>query len=159
MPVVDEKVLRDAVHEHMRAESERDMDALRAQLHHDVDYLIRTPAHPEDPTPHGHFVGSETYISMWERLYTIFDPYAIEVLDLFVDPAQGRAFIQLQITATPLAPWRGLPAGEPVRWWPSAVCVFDEDGHMLSETVFGSFPPTMDGYERALAYNAEQADR
>jgi hypothetical protein len=159
MPVVDEQVLRDAVLEHMRAECERDMDALRVQLHEEVDYLIRTPAHPEDPTPHGHFVGSETYIAMWERLYTIFEQYDIEVLDLFVDPAQGRAFIQLQITATPFEAWRGLPAGEPVRWWPSAICVFDPDGHMLSETVFGSFPPIMDGYERALAYNAEKVAR
>jgi hypothetical protein len=159
MPAVDEKVLRDAVLEHMRAEAERDMDALRQQLDENVDYLIRTPAHPDDPTPHGHFVGKETYIAMWERLYRIFERYEIAVLDLFVDPRHGRAFIELQITATPFEEWLGLPAGQPVRWWPSAICTFDQAGRMLSETVFGSFPPIMDGYARAVTYNVERAGR
>jgi SnoaL-like domain len=148
--------LEAAVYEHMRAERERDMDALREQLDEDVEYLIKTPAHPDDPTPHGHFAGSETYIGMWERLYTIFATYEIEIDDIVLDTERGQAFVMLQITAVPGAEWNGLPAGEPIRWYPAAVCVFDDDGHMLSETVYGSFPPIMDGYRRVQAFLASR---
>jgi hypothetical protein len=149
---VDRAVLDAAVREHMRAERDRDMDALRVQLHEDVDYFIKSPAVVGDPTPHGHFIGRETYISMWERLYTIFSSYDIEIEDTVLDPERGHALVRLQITAVPVAEWRGLPAGQAVRWWPAAVCAFDEDGRMLSETVYGSFPPTMDGYDRMREY-------
>lgn len=149
--------LEHAVSEHMRAERERDLDFLKEQLDDDVEYIIKTVAHPEDPTPYGEFVGSETYLNMWRRLYTIFSSYEIEVEDTILDPERGQAFVRLQVTALPVADWNGMPAGQPVRWWPSAVCVFDDDGHMLSETVWGSFPPIMDGYRRALDYNAERA--
>ena len=149
---VDRKTLEDAVLEHMRAERERDMDALREQLHEDVDYVIKTPAHPDDPTPHGHFVGAETYIAMWERLYRIFSTYDIEIEDVVVNTERAQAFVRLKITAVPVEEWNGLPAGEPICWWPSAICEFDENGHMLSETVYGSFPPIMDGYRRVREY-------
>ena len=158
MPITRSQ-LEAAVLEHMRAERERDMDALREQLDENVDYLIRTPAHAEDPTPHGHFSGSETYVSMWERLYTIFSSYEIEIEDIALDTERGQAFVRLCITAVPQVEWNGIPAGEPIQWWPAAVCVFDDDGHMLSETVYGSFPPIMDGYRRVQQYLAERGPR
>jgi hypothetical protein len=147
--------LETAVAEHMRAERERDLDFLGEQLVPDVEYVIKTVSNPDDPTPYGTFIGAETYLNMWRRLYTIFASYEIEIEDTVLDPSRGLAFVRLQVTAVPVREWNGLPAGRPVRWWPAAVCAFDDDGRMLSETVYGSFPPIMDGYRRALEYNAE----
>ena len=156
MPLTREQ-LEHAVWEHMRAESERDMDFLRHQLVEDVDYIIKTPAHPDDPTPYGHFVGSETYVAMWERLHTVFSSYEIEIEDVIVLPERSAAFVRLEITAVPIEEWNGLPAGEPVRWWPAAICEFDENANMTRETVWGSMPPFLAGYARMLEFHAERA--
>lgn len=153
MPPLDRTMLEEAVMDHMRFERDRALDDLRDQLRDDVDYVIKTPAHPEDPTPYGHFIGADTYIDMWERLYKIFETYDIEVQDVVVDAERGRAFVQLQVTAVPFEEWNGLPAGEPIRWWPAAIVEFDESGKMLRETVYGSFPPIMEGYKRMREYH------
>jgi hypothetical protein len=149
--------LEEAVWEHMRAESERDMDFLRHQLVEDVDYDIRTMSHPDDPTPYGHFTGSETYVSMWENLHTIFSSYKIEIEDVIVLTERSAAFVRLEITAVPIRDWNGLPAGEPVRWWPCAICEFDDNANMTRETVWGSAPPFLAGYQRMQAFHAERA--
>lgn len=150
--------LEAAVREHMVAEAVRDLDRLRGTLDEDVEYVIRTPAYPDDPTPYGHFTGADTYIAMWEHLYELFETYEIELLDVAADPERGEAFCRLQITATPKEEWYGLPAGKPIRWWPAAVCAFDDSGTMLSETVFGSFPPILAGFDRMKAYVVETGD-
>ena len=158
MPLTRDEIL-EAVNEHMRAESERDMGFLRHQLEEDVDYVIKSPCHPDDPTPFGHFVGSETYISMWDALHEIFSRYAIEIEDTIVLEERQAAFVRLRITATPKEDWNGLPAGEPICWFPAAICEFTDDGHMLRETVWGSLPPTLAGYHRTQAFHAERAGR
>jgi hypothetical protein len=155
VPLSRDEILQ-AVQEHMRAESERDMGFLRHQLVEDVDYDIRTMAHPDDPTPYGHFTGSETYISMWDRLHEIFSSYAIEIEDTIVLEERSAAFVRLQITAVPREEWNGLPAGEPVRWWPVAICDFDDNGNMTRETVWGSAPPFLAGYQRMLEFHRER---
>jgi len=147
--------IEDAVREHMRAESERDMGFLRHQLVEDVDYDIRTMSHPDDPTPYGHFRGSETYIGMWDALHEIFSSYTIEIEDTIVLEERSAAFVRLQITAVPYEEWNGLPAGEPVRWWPCAICEFDDNSEMTRETVWGSAPPFLAGYQRMLEYQRE----
>lgn len=155
MALTREQIL-EAVSEHMRAESERDMDFLRHQLLEEVDYVIKTPAHPDDPTPYGHFVGSETYIGMWDRLHEVFSSYAIEIEDTIVLEERQAAFVRLKITAVPVEDWNGLPAGEPICWWPAAICEFTDDGHMLRETVWGSMPPFLAGYQRMQEFHAER---
>jgi hypothetical protein len=148
--------IRAAVDEHMRAESERDMGFLRHQLVDDVDYVIKSPCHPNDPTPYGHFVGSATYIDMWDRLHEIFSRYAIEIEDTIVLEERQAAFVRLRITATPREEWNGLPAGEPVCWFPAAICEFDDRGHMTRETVWGSLPPILAGYGRTREFHTER---
>ena len=81
------------------------------------------------------------------------DPRGLRPLSVYLF---SMSFVMLQITAVPVAEWNGLPAGEPIRWFPSAVCVFDDNGHMLSETVYGSFPPIMDGYRRVQEFLASR---
>jgi hypothetical protein len=116
-------------------------------------------APPDDPTPYGQFTGSETYVSMWERLHEIFSSYTIEIEDVIVLPERSAAFVRLEITAVPIEDWNGLPAGEPVRWWPAAICEFDDDANMTRETVWGSAPPFLAGYERMRAFHAERETR
>lgn len=155
MPLSRDEIL-EAVGEHMRAESERDMGFLRHQLTDDVDYVIKAPCHPGDPTPYGHFVGSDTYIDMWDRLHEIFSQYAIEIEDTIVLEERQAAFVRLRITAVPVEEWNGLPAGEPICWFPAAICEFSDDGHMTRETVWGSLPPTLAGVARTKAFHAER---
>ena len=64
--------------------------------------------------------------------------------------------MRLSITAVPYEDWNGLPAGEPVSWFPCAICEFAEDGSMTRETVWGSMPPFLAGYERMKQFHAER---
>jgi hypothetical protein len=140
--------LEAAVREHVRAEGARDLEAVRRTLDEDVEYRIMTPAYADDPSPYGTFHSAATYLKMWENLYATFSTYDIEILDVLINVEHRRAWITLRVTATPIEDWNGLPAGKPMSWWPAAICEFDEDGIMLSETVWGSLPPFLEGFHR-----------
>jgi predicted ester cyclase len=145
--------IKEAVTEHMRAEQEQDWEFLTDQLDDDVEYALNTVWSPEDPEPYGgHFVGTKTYLELWHAVYRNFESYDIEIEDVVIEVERRMAFVRLQVTAVPKQEWYGLPAGRPVRWRSAAICVFDEDGHMLSENAYGSFPPIMEGYRRAVEY-------
>ena len=136
------------VREHVRAEGEQDYDALRATLLKDVEYEIKTPAYPDDPTPYGHFTGDDTYIAMWRRLFEIFVSYDIVVEDVLVDEPGKKAWVTIKATAVPREDFHGLPKGKSMTWWSAAMCFFDDEGRMTKETVYGSFPPVMAGFLR-----------
>lgn len=149
-----EEQIRQAVQEHMRAEQQQDFDFLDHQLDEHVDYRLNTVWHPDDPTPYGgHFQGTETYLELWRAVYRNFASYEIEIEDMVIQAERGLAFVQLQVTAVPNQDWYGFPAGQPVRWRSAALCQFDDDGHMLAENAYGSFPPIMEGYRRTLAFH------
>ena len=144
------EALEAAIREHVDAEATRDLETLRSTLDDDVAYEIKTVGNPNLGEVYGTFMGADTYIAMWERLYTIFASYEIEIEDVLGLPELQAGLVRIQATATPFEEWRGLPAGEPVRWWAAALCFFDEGGRMTRETVYGSFPPIMDGYDKLL---------
>lgn len=146
--------LEAAVREHVRAEESRDLDAIRATLDEDVEYVIRTPACSDDPEPYGLFGGADVYLAMWERLYETFAVYDIELLDVVVNVERRQTFITLHNTAVPANDWNGIPAGQRISWWPAAICEFAEDGRMIRETVFGSLPPFLEGYRRMTEFAA-----
>ena len=151
MTRVDRKVLEDAVRAHMRAEAEFDMESLRNSLCPDVDYHLLSPFCLDDPDVFGHMHGPDEYIAMWEQLNASF-VYDIQIEHLSLDPETACATVFLQVTVVPKQDWHGIPAGQQMRWWTAARCVFDPNGLMREETVYGSFPPALVGYERMVAF-------
>ena len=85
---------------------------------------------------------------MWKRLFQIFVSYKIEIDDLQIDESCLRAWVRIKATAIPREDFNGLPKGKPMNWWSAAQCDFDHEGRMVKETVYGSFPPVMAGYNR-----------
>jgi hypothetical protein len=156
MPLTRDQ-LEAAVREHVRAEAAYDQPGLRATLHEDVEYRIKAPVYPDDPTPYGHFSGAETYLAMWDRLHEIFERYDLELEHLSVVPETNQAWIVTRAEAVPRAGWFDLPAGKPMHWWAAAICDFDDNGHMTRETVYGSLPPQLAGWDRMKAFVAGEA--
>ncbi len=147
MPV-SRKELERIMREHVRSEGEQDYDVLRGTLHHNVEYEVKAPCYPDDPNPYGLFKGADVYIEMWKRLFQIFVSYKIEIDDLQIDDSCLRAWVRIKATAIPREDFNGLPKGKPMNWWSAAQCDFDHEGRMVKETVYGSFPPVMAGYNR-----------
>ncbi|HJQ94248.1 MAG TPA: nuclear transport factor 2 family protein [Acidimicrobiia bacterium] len=143
-----------AVREHVSAESMFDLERLRATLVEDVRYEIMAPRYPDDPTPYGIFTGADTYLDMWRNLRDTFSSYEIDIEEVVPSPESNQALVIINATATPRRDWRDLKAGMPMRWWAAAVIRFNQSGEMLSETVYGSLPPTMAGLDRMMEFAA-----
>ena len=154
MPVT-RKQLEHIMREHVRSEGEQDYEVLRGTLHPDVEYEVKAPSYPDDPSPYGKFQSADVYIEMWKRLYRMFASYKIEVEDLQIDDSCKRAWVRIKATAIPHEEWNGLPRGKPMCWWSAAQCDFDDEGRMTKETVYGSFPPVMAGYLRMKEFVAK----
>jgi hypothetical protein len=147
----------DEVTEHMRAEQEQDIAFLSQQLDEDVAYALSTVSSPDDPSPYGGYLsGQGTYLDLWRALYRTFRSYNIEIVEILPMVEHKKAFVRLQVTVVPNEEWYGLPAGRPIRWNSAALLQFDDEGHMLAETAYGSFPAIMEGYHRAREFHATE---
>ncbi len=150
----------DEVTEHMRAEQEQDIDFLSHQLDEDVAYALTTVSSPDDPSPYGgYFSGQGTYLDLWRAMYQTFESYDIEIVEILPIVEQKKAFVRVQVTVVPHQDWYGLPAGRPIRWNSAAMLEFDDEGHMLAETAYGSFPAILEGYRRTREFHGASAVR
>ena len=150
--MLDRVKLEQVVREHIRTEGVQDLEGLRNTLHENVEYGIKAPAYPDDPTPYGSFRGAETYLDMWRNLHKIFSSYEIELQKVHIPEGTNEAWLTIQATAVPREDYHGLPKNKPMCWWAAAICEFDDDFRMTRETVYGSFPPTVAGWLRMKAF-------
>jgi len=149
--------LRDLAAEHFAAENSRDLDAIAATIHDDVDYVVKAPSYPDDPTPFGVLSGAASYLDVWRTLYTQFSDYSIHLDDILPWPERNQALTLVTITAIPASEFEGLPAGKPIRYSVAALVSFDDDGEMTAETVYGNAFMLSQGLRRMREYSDRPA--
>jgi len=147
--------LRELAEGHFAAENSRDLDAIRATIHDDVDYYVKAPSYPNDPRPFGVLSGADGYIKVWEDLYEQFADYSIHLDDVLPWPERNQALTLVTITATPAQEFEGLPAGRPIRYSVAALVDFNDEGEMTAETVYGNAFMLSRGLRRMREFAAE----
>jgi predicted ester cyclase len=147
--------LRELAEGHFAAENSRDLEAIRATIHDDVDYYVKAPSYPDDPRPFGVLSGADGYIKVWEDLYEQFSDYSIQLDDVLPWPARNQALTLVTITATPARDFEGLPAGRAIRYSVAALVDFNDEGEMTAETVYGNAFMLSRGLRRMREYAAE----
>lgn len=156
--MLTEKQLKDALKEHFDAEARRDIPGILDTVTDDIEYHVIGPYYPDDPVKKTATAqGREAVRRLWETYYSKFLSYQIECPEeeMLVWPERGLVFAQVRITATPAVDFEGFPAGKPFRYRTGALCAFDDNGKMTSETVYGSLGQVLVDFRRMREFLAE----
>lgn len=156
--MLNEKKLKELLHEHFEAEAQRDVDWIKRTVSHDCEYEVIGPYYPDDPVKKAKTAeGREAVGQLWENYYRKFSSYEIECDDddMIAWPDKNLVFARVRIRATPAEDFEGFPAGKPFRYQTGALCWFNDGGEMTKEMVFGSLGQVLMDLRRMREYLAE----
>lgn len=155
--MLTEQQLKAAAKKHFDAEDARDLDLIVETVSEDVEYLVREPYYPDDDQAITRRFGQGAVRDLWSGYYDRFDSIKIECLEeeMVAFPERGLVFCHVKILATPNQDFFGFPAGKAIRSMVGAMCQFNDEGKMTSETVYGDMGAVLNGVARMREYLKE----
>lgn len=143
--------LKKATMEHFEAEAQLDVDRVCDTVTEHAQYEVVAPFYADDPQRKGVATeGRHAVRELWDGALQRFARYQIECREdeLLVIPERNMVFAQVRIAVTPKEDFEGFAAGKPIHYKTGALCVFDDNGKLCKETVFGSMPTVILGLRR-----------
>ncbi len=143
--------LKKATLEHFEAEAQLDVDWVCDTVSEHAEYEVVAPFYADDPQRKGISTeGKAAVRELWQGALERFSTYAIECREdeILIIPERNTVFAQVRISVTPANDFEGFPAGKPLSYKTGALCVFDDTGKLIKETVFGSMPTVLLGLRR-----------
>lgn len=154
--------LKKATLEHFEAESALDVDWVCDTVTDGAEYEVVAPFYADDPQRMGVATeGRSAVRALWSGALQRFARYQIECREeeLVLIPERNTVFAQVRIAVTPKEDFEGFPAGRPISYKTGALCVFDDNGKLAKETVFGSMPTVLLGLRRMRDFLAQSEAR
>lgn len=151
--------LMKATQEHFEAEAQLDVDWVCSTVTEHASYEVVAPFYADDPLRKGVSTeGRQAVRELWHGALQLFERYEIrcDEHDMIIIPERSMVFAQVHISVTPKEPFEGFPAGRAISYKVGALCRFDDDGKLASETVFGSMPTVLMGLRRMREFLARQ---
>ena len=143
--------LMQATLDHFEAEARLDVDWVCDTVTEHAEYEVVAPFYADDPERKGVATeGRKAVRELWDGALQRFAHYHIECGkdDLLIIPERNMVFAQVRIAVTPKEDFEGFPAGKAIHYKTGALCLFDDNGKLTKETVFGSLPTVILGLRR-----------
>lgn len=145
------ETLKKAMLDHFEAEAQLDVDWVCDTVAENAEYEVVAPFYADDPQRKGVATeGKQAVRELWQGALERFQEYSIECREdeMLIMPERNMVFAQVHISVTPIDDFEGFPAGKAISYRTGALCVFDDEGKLAKETVFGSMPTVMMGLGR-----------
>lgn len=156
--MLTEQQLKMAAKNHFDAEEARDIDWIARTVTEDVYYLVASPWYPDDPAAaESRISGRQAVCDLWEGYFERFNEIQLSapLEKMIAFPDKNLVFCHLDIRATPIDDFEGFPGGKPWCSEVAALCVFNDDSVMISETVYGDVGKVMLGLGRMREFLQE----